>query len=605
MESSTADASKPSHFKSAVYRRAYNILCAAITNDKERSALYPSLCQIPPFGETSPHSHFEEEVFIVVRGRGKLRIDENTRQDQILSEGSLVKIPAGKTHQLFNLSEAPLEFVSVYTEDYTLVAPPVQVLVSAAPPTPNGPLHLGHISGPYLAADSIRRYYKLRGSQVESSSGTDDHQNYVERRAMIQKQRLEEFTSSMRQRIQKGLAVFQIEFSEFLEPRKDIPHQNLVRSFVQSLEDKKIAQRTVLDFPFCEHCELFLSDAYLKGQCPECSNASSGGCEACGQVYPATRIVNPFCGGCGEPASMRKTSVLEFPIGKYFPLIQKDLEGLDLPQRVRNMLNKIKLKKDHRIQLTQPTNSSFGIELNAGESIHVWTEMAAAYQKFAHSSATWISCFGFDNAFYYLVFIPSLLRALDIKAKLPDQVVVNEFLLLDQLKFSTSRNHAIWADELDPALVDAEILRFYLLLHRPNFEETNFELKEFMEFQKSFFKTKEQIFKLALETKDPSQMVTSTKSPLIMRQTAQLNRLTKDFESCFEVSRIDLRKAAKLTLGLVEDLLAEKSQGSLNFSRLLLLKQFFAVLMPAFSLRLSEQLKRPAGEWIQDLSGHL
>lgn len=116
-------------FKSASFKKAYNILCAALTPNKERAGLFPTLCQIPAAGETSPHSHFEEEIFILVRGTGKLRYADLENQDEILTEGSLVKIPAGRTHQLINLRSEPLEFVSVYTEDYTLPAPPETVLV--------------------------------------------------------------------------------------------------------------------------------------------------------------------------------------------------------------------------------------------------------------------------------------------------------------------------------------------------------------------------------------------------------------------------------------------------------------------------------------------
>ncbi|WP_368737243.1 class I tRNA ligase family protein, partial [Acinetobacter baumannii] len=33
-------------------------------------------------------------------------------------------------------------------------------LVTAGPPTPNGDLHLGHLSGPYLAGDILTRYLR-------------------------------------------------------------------------------------------------------------------------------------------------------------------------------------------------------------------------------------------------------------------------------------------------------------------------------------------------------------------------------------------------------------------------------------------------------------
>ena len=41
-----------------------------------------------------------------------------------------------------------------------------RVLITATPPTPNGDLHVGHLSGPYLGADVHRRYLEMRGVEV-------------------------------------------------------------------------------------------------------------------------------------------------------------------------------------------------------------------------------------------------------------------------------------------------------------------------------------------------------------------------------------------------------------------------------------------------------
>src|SRR5579864_6302654 len=54
-----------------------------------------------------------------------------------------------------------------------------RVLVIATPPTPNGDLHVGHLSGPYLGADIHCRYLRLRGIECAYISGADDHQSYT------------------------------------------------------------------------------------------------------------------------------------------------------------------------------------------------------------------------------------------------------------------------------------------------------------------------------------------------------------------------------------------------------------------------------------------
>ena len=51
--------------------------------------------------------------------------------------------------------------------------------VTGNPPTSNGDLHVGHLSGPYLGADVFSRYQRLRGNRAVYLSFGDDHQSFV------------------------------------------------------------------------------------------------------------------------------------------------------------------------------------------------------------------------------------------------------------------------------------------------------------------------------------------------------------------------------------------------------------------------------------------
>ena len=48
-------------------------------------------------------------------------------------------------------------------------------LVTAALPYANGHLHVGHIAGAYLPADTYVRYRRARGDEVCFVCGSDDH----------------------------------------------------------------------------------------------------------------------------------------------------------------------------------------------------------------------------------------------------------------------------------------------------------------------------------------------------------------------------------------------------------------------------------------------
>ncbi|HAC25962.1 MAG TPA: methionine--tRNA ligase, partial [Cytophagales bacterium] len=47
--------------------------------------------------------------------------------------------------------------------------------VTAALPYANGPLHIGHMAGAYLPADTYVRYLRLKGEDVAFVCGSDEH----------------------------------------------------------------------------------------------------------------------------------------------------------------------------------------------------------------------------------------------------------------------------------------------------------------------------------------------------------------------------------------------------------------------------------------------
>ena len=48
-------------------------------------------------------------------------------------------------------------------------------LVTSALPYANGPVHIGHLAGVYIPSDIYTRYLRLRGEDVISVCGSDEH----------------------------------------------------------------------------------------------------------------------------------------------------------------------------------------------------------------------------------------------------------------------------------------------------------------------------------------------------------------------------------------------------------------------------------------------
>ena len=77
-------------------------------------------------------------------------------------------------------------------------------LVTAALPYSNGRLHVGHIAGAYLPADTYARYLRATGAEVRFICGSDDNGVAALRSARIEGRPVEELTAHYNQKPAPG-----------------------------------------------------------------------------------------------------------------------------------------------------------------------------------------------------------------------------------------------------------------------------------------------------------------------------------------------------------------------------------------------------------------
>ena len=71
-----------------------------------------SLTELKPGKETGGHSHKEaDEIYIFIDGKGRI---EMGKEKILVKEGSVVAIPGGKFHKVFNEGEKILSFWSIF-----------------------------------------------------------------------------------------------------------------------------------------------------------------------------------------------------------------------------------------------------------------------------------------------------------------------------------------------------------------------------------------------------------------------------------------------------------------------------------------------------------
>src|SRR5262245_22376523 len=189
-----------------------------------------SIAVVEPGGRTMLHSHAPAETFIICRGTGTMMIEQKTTP---VAAGDVVYIHPHSVHDLRNDSTTEdLVFVSVFwtaaeASRATAVAKPRLILPS--PPTANGPLHLGHMSGPYVMADVVRRYCAARGLPATVVCAVDEHQTYVVDRARFDERSVPETVERYAAGIVDALAAYHAKPDACVFASRDPAYQAAVR----------------------------------------------------------------------------------------------------------------------------------------------------------------------------------------------------------------------------------------------------------------------------------------------------------------------------------------------------------------------------------------
>ncbi|MGW0894444.1 class I tRNA ligase family protein [Saccharopolyspora sp. NPDC002578] len=371
-------------------------------------------------------------------------------------------------------------------------------VVTAAPPNPNGDLHLGHLSGPFLGSDVLSRYLRQTGHRVHHVSYADEHSCYVPRKAAEIGEDPHRTAYRFAQRMERSLAGGNMLPDRFAHPKQDPRHVEVVHDlFLRLWERGRLEVRTQRVF-HCETCDLNLYEAELTGLCQECGSTNGGMyCEACGWPQASDGLAEPRCHFCGEAPSIVDEERIVLPVERYRKALRNYLDSVDLRPRPRDFIKALLAEPLEDAAFTRRGTYGVPVPLPGweGHIIDTWFAGVCGYlfsldtlQGGMNSERSgrdiWedpetavVHFLGFDCLYSHAVFWPALCMA-EESLVLPEQIVTNEFYQLEGLKFSTSRGHAIWGSEFFEEHA-ADAVRFYLARTSPETEETSFYRQRF------------------------------------------------------------------------------------------------------------------------------
>lgn len=368
-----------------------------------------------------------------------------------------------------------------------------KVLVIAPPPTPNGDLHVGHMAGPYLAADIYARALRSQGKQVNYATGTDDSQTYVVTSALKLGITPEVLCESAAKEIEHSLSAWGVSLDGYAP--FDDKYKKMVLDFLHPLYAAEKFKLKSVKLPYSAHRKEFMVESFVSGECPTCLSQTRGGlCESCGHPNNFDNLKNPRATlPPYEKLIYKDTEILVLSLEDYREQLEEFYKGKKGEWRphILQLMDELFSKNLIDFPITYPIKwglpSPFpGTE---GQVINAWAEGMAASMycnamgedSQAETDVSWrvesgntLGYFlGFDNSYFWGVTHLALLMAHEGKYILPDFIVPNEFYELENSKFSTSRNHLIWARDLLKT-VPRDYARFYLCLTCPEHNRSNF-----------------------------------------------------------------------------------------------------------------------------------
>jgi len=388
--------------------------------------------------------------------------------------------------------------------------------VTAALPYTNGPVHIGHLAGVYIPADTYVRYLRLKEKDVIFVCGSDEHGVPITLKARKEGVSPQEVVDKYHKIIGDSFRDFGISFNIY-HRTSSATHHETAADFFRNLYDKNVFTEESTEQYFDESAQQFLADRYIVGTCPVCGNENAYGdqCEKCGTSLNPTDLINPHSTLSGQPPVLRKTTNWFLPLDKMQPEIEAYVESHK--EWRPTVFGQCKSWLNGGLQPRAMTRDlEWGVKVPVagaeGKVLYVWFDAPIGYisatkdllnadlseeKKAAYyiknipvKAASWedywkaedtklVHFIGKDNIVFHCIIFPAMLMAHGTY-HLADQVPANEFLNLEGDKISTSRNWAVWLPEyLKDFPGKQDVLRYVLTAAAPETKDNDFTWKDF------------------------------------------------------------------------------------------------------------------------------
>ncbi|MEV6593961.1 class I tRNA ligase family protein [Streptomyces acidicola] len=500
---------KISTYTAAELQKSYGIDVTSLdTGAAARLGVAATWVSLEPGARSDAHQHDETETWVIVAGTGRLTVDAEPHP---VRSGTVVQFEPFETHTVENTGDTDLLLLSLYWRDAERAGHAAAdtahrrfdtrpLFVFSSAPTPNGDLHLGHLSGPFFGADVFVRHQRMKGADAWHITGSDDYQNYVVAAARREEREPAATAAHYSAEILATLRLMDIDVHQYTATSRDAAYPEALRRFFTRLTDSgTVAPRTGTAL-FDTVTGEYLYESGVTGRCPTCANETGGNvCEGCLEPNVCTDLTDPRSAVSDTPPRDGTVTRYTLPLHELTKDIAAHHRLGRIPAPVRELAERLSRREQLEIPVTHPATWGVSPTGSAVEGQVIWSWLDYAFSILHGIEAlgqglgrSWtadrpeqewkiVHFLGSDGSFFHPMFVPALYRLAHPDWTPDIDYHINEFYLLDNSKFSTSRRHVIWGKEiLNPRTVDS--IRFYLALTRPEGRRTNFALDAYVTY---------------------------------------------------------------------------------------------------------------------------
>lgn len=322
--------------------------------------------------------------------------------------------------------------------------------------------HLG-TAYPTVACDAMARYKRMRGYDVFFLTGTDEHGQKIERKAVAEGHTPKEYVDKIAAGFRDLWETLNIS-NDYLIRTTDANHIAVVQNVFKQMYEK--------------------DDVYL-------GSYQGWYCTPCEAFFPETQLVEGKCPDCGRDVEWTEEEAYFFRLSKYAqPLldhIQAHPEFIEPASRRNEMVNFIKSGLDDLC--VSRTSFTWGIPVPfaPGHVAYVWIDALTNYltaigylddrEKFERYWPADFHVVGKEIVRFHTVIWPAILMSLGLP--LPTQVFGHGWWTVEGEKMSKSRGNVIRPQEY-VAEFGADAVRYFMLREVPFGQDGDFSRMGFI-----------------------------------------------------------------------------------------------------------------------------